>query len=126
MDWAPFRCKVTVPVPNHPTDSTSSIARERTTSRPKTYHVYHDPDSPAQLSTTVAHALANAMADDVTDTEFRLYDCIDPDALDNIFAPTADGASRAFGHVAFKIKGYQVTVYDQGQIVITTPPSHRA
>lgn len=109
-------------MPTHPSNSASPVARERTASGPETHHVYHDPDSPAQLSTTVAHALADVMASDVSDTEFRLYDCIDPDALDNIFAPTADGAPRPFGHVAFKIRGYQVTVYDQGQIVITSPP----
>ncbi|MFC7203209.1 HalOD1 output domain-containing protein [Haloferax namakaokahaiae] len=91
-----------------------------------TYHVQHDPSGPAKLSTTVIHALADAMGIDVSDSGFSLYDSIDPDALDSIFSPTADGTPRPPGHVAFCVAGYQTTVYSTGDIVITppTPPAH--
>ncbi|WP_255196177.1 HalOD1 output domain-containing protein [Halorarius litoreus] len=86
---------------------------------PSTYHVRHDPDGPAKLSTTVVHALADAMGVDVTHMGFSLYDAVDPDALDLIFAPHPDGTTRPPGHVAFSIQGYQTTVYSTGDIVIT-------
>lgn len=93
------------------------------TSLQDNYYAFHDPHSSARLSTTVAHALADAMGVDVTDTEFSLYDAVDPDALDHIFAPLQDGTLRDSGHVAFQLLGYQVTVYTSGHIVITPPPS---
>jgi hypothetical protein len=85
------------------------------------YHVYHDPESSARLSTTVVHALADVMGVDVTDTGFALYDSVDPDALDQIFSPRGDESPRAPGHVAFTVEGYRVTVYSTGEIVITPP-----
>jgi len=89
--------------------------------QPGTYYVKHDPEGPAKLSTTVIHALADAMGIDVTDSGFTLYDTIDLDALDQIFAATDDGTQRPPGHVAFCVNGYQTTVYSTGEIVITPP-----
>lgn len=89
--------------------------------RRDTLHVYHEPDSVAKLSTTVAHALADVMGEDVTQTEFTLFECIEPDALDALFSPLEDGSERCSGHVAFNVRGYQVTVYSSGHIVITPP-----
>lgn len=86
-----------------------------------TYHAYHDPQSPAKLSTTVVHALAEVMDLDVTDTGFSLYDSVDPDALDQLFSPHDDGTPRPPGHVAFSVNGYRITVYSEGHIVITPP-----
>ena len=91
------------------------------TSKSRDYYAYHDADDPAKLSTTVVHALADVMGIDVTDTGFVLYDSVDPEALDRIFAPTDEGTPRAPGHVAFTVSGYRVTVYSNGQIVITPP-----
>lgn len=85
------------------------------------YHVHHDPEGSANLSTTVVHALADVMGVDVTDGGYTLYQSIDPDALDGIFAPTVDGTPRPPGHVAFTVDGYRVTVYSSGRIVITPP-----
>lgn len=39
-----------------------------------------------------------------------LYDVIDPDALDNLFAPTQAGSER-HGKIAFQYCGYRVTVF---------------
>jgi len=85
---------------------------------PDTYRVHHDPDGSAKLSTTVIHALADAMGIDVTDTGFSLYDTIDPDALDRLFSGDDFAAP---GHVAFTVEGYRVTVYSDGHIVVTPP-----
>lgn len=85
------------------------------------FYAYHDPVSAANVSTTVVHALADVMGRDISDAGFVLYDSIDPDSLDRIFSPTADGTPRPPGHVAFTVDGYRVTVYSSGQIVITPP-----
>lgn len=74
-------------------------------------------NGPAKVSTTLVHALADVMGQDVTDTDFCLYDSIDPDALNRLFA------NRPGGHVAFGVNGYAVTVYGDGRVVITEPPS---
>ena len=95
--------------------------RESQPSQPNTYHAHHDPSSPAKLSTTVVHALAEVMETDVTDTGFSLYDSVDPDALDSIFSLKSDGTPRSPGHLAFTVQGYRVTVYSDGHIVITPP-----
>lgn len=99
-----------------------NVPRQRDPSNrgPMEYHVTHDPESAAHVSTTVVHALADVMDVGVTDTGFALYDSIDPDALDRIFAATPAGRRRP-GHVAFAVEGYRVTVYSGGQIVITPP-----
>jgi hypothetical protein len=62
------------------------------------------------------------MGEDITDTGFKLYDSIDPDALDRIFSSDGEDASNTPSHLAFTVNGYQVTVYSTGEIVITPPP----
>lgn len=84
---------------------------------PGTRYAKFDPDGAVKPSTTVVHELAEAMGRDVTDVGFFLYDNIDPDALDMLFANTADMDPP--GHVAFGVPGYGITVYSDGQIVIT-------
>lgn len=87
--------------------------------RPTNHYSYHDPDGSATFSATVVHALADVMSADVTDVEFTLYDVIDPDALDRLFARSTDDAPPS--HLAFTVENYQVTVYSDGEIVITPP-----
>jgi hypothetical protein len=84
-----------------------------------TYYAHHDFDGPAYLSTTVVHALSEVANVDATTTESTLYQHIDPDALDKLFAPTADETGRRSGQVSFTMWGYTVTVYASGQIAVT-------
>lgn len=44
-----------------------------------------------------------------------LYEAIDPDALEGIFAPTGEGA-REIGKVVFPYAGYRVTVAADGTV----------
>ena len=83
------------------------------------YVVYHDFDGPAELTTTLAHAIADVSGFDVTETGLTLSDYVDPDALDRLFAPKADGAPRTNGQLSFAIWNCQVTVYSTGQIVVS-------
>lgn len=85
------------------------------------YYVQHDFDGPAELSTTLAHAISDVTGIDVTDTGFTLNDHVNPEALDRLFEPKEDGTPRTNGHLSFTVWGYQVTVYSNGQIAIVPP-----
>jgi len=86
-----------------------------------TYFVKHDFDGPAELTTTLAHALSDVSGVDVTDTGFTLYDYIDPDALDRLFKPREDAAQQINGMLTVTVWGHQVTIYSDGQIAIVPP-----
>lgn len=47
-----------------------------------------------------------------------LYDTINPDALDALFAPRFDGTPRGDGQTTFDYAGYVVTVYSDGDVEI--------
>lgn len=49
-----------------------------------------------------------------------LYQSIDPDALETLFAPQADGSERADGRVTFTHAGHVVTVSSDGTVDVTT------
>ena len=86
-----------------------------------TYFFRHDFDGPAELTTTLAHALSDISGVDVTEAGFTLYDYIDPDALDRLFKPDGNGAQRVNGALTLTVWGHQVTVYSDGQIAIVPP-----
>lgn len=85
---------------------------------------YHYPSRPP--STTVAIALMEITDSDVADLD-PLYEAasVDPDALDDLFAPSASGA-RHEGCVTFTYHDYTVTVKSHGRIVVQSPISPRA
>ena len=61
-------------------------------------------------SIAAAMALAQYFGDDVTAASTQLYDYIDPDALDSLFAETNGGGTRAAGTVEFTIDDALVTI----------------
>lgn len=61
-------------------------------------------------SLAVAKALARFTDDDVIDTDTKLYDFVDPDALDALFADTYNGAPRQTGTIRFTVHDAQVVV----------------
>ncbi|QRV16491.1 hypothetical protein JMJ58_06275 [Haloterrigena salifodinae] len=67
-----------------------------------------DTDEPPSIAT--ATALARYFDNDIGSTSTRLYDYIDPDALDSLFADTHRGTSRAEGTVEFSVEDATVTV----------------
>lgn len=89
--------------------------------QPTTYYVNHRFGGPAELSTTLVHALSNLAGVDVTETESTLFDHVDPDALNALFEPKPDGTPRTDASLGFTMWGYQVTVTGSGQITITVP-----
>ena len=47
-----------------------------------------------------------------------LYDVIDPDALNRLFAPTNGGEARTLGRVVFSYCGYEVTVSSDSSVCV--------
>lgn len=83
--------------------------------------VNHEFGGPAELTTTLAHAVSDVTGIDVTDTGFTLNDYVDPDAMDNLFQPKPDGTPRTNGSLNLTILGCQVVIHSTGEIVITPP-----
>lgn len=65
----------------------------------------HESDS---IMTTILDIVADREETDVESLP-PLYDAVDPDALETIFGPTREGASRT-GRLEFTYNGYVVTV----------------
>ncbi|QFU81640.1 HalOD1 output domain-containing protein [Natronorubrum aibiense] len=74
------------------------------------HHIQYERDADEAPSIAAATALAQYHGDDVTETDTRLYDYIDPDALDALFADTERGARRHTGTVEFTVEDATVTV----------------
>jgi len=83
----------------------------------RTKHQYQ-PTPSEPLSETIVYAVAETNGVDPLDLTERLYDCIDPDALDRLFKTGRHGSG---GTVAFKMAGCRVTVEDGGAVVVTEP-----
>lgn len=78
----------------------------------------YDRDEP--LSAAVIEAVADAADADPAELGTRLYDRIDPDALDNLFDDRHNGMPRGSGHVVFSLLDYEITAYSDGHVVVRT------
>ena len=70
----------------------------------------YDRDESESTSVAVASALAEYHGDDVTATSTLLYEYVDPEALDALFADRYDGESRGAGRVHFDVEDVRVVV----------------
>lgn len=55
-----------------------------------------------------------------------LYDVINPEALDSLFAPRQNGTARATGRVEFEFCGYDVVVTSDGDVALSEHTGRRA
>ncbi|MHC3437059.1 HalOD1 output domain-containing protein [Natrialbaceae archaeon A-gly3] len=73
-------------------------------------------------SQTVVAAVAQAegiSVEELCPPEYQpLHDIIDPQALDELFMPKADGSLRGSGQVSFTFCGYDVTVESDGSVTL--------
>jgi len=76
----------------------------------------HDFEGERRLSTSVVQAVATALVTDPLSLDERLYDVLDPDALDRLFE--TDGEAGGPRTLSFELAGCAVTVHDDGQIVV--------
>ncbi len=72
---------------------------------------------PRSLTEQIIRVVAESDGRSREDLE-PLYEAIDPDALTALFAPRADGSSRAVGDVSFEYADYWVTVSSEGAVEI--------
>ena len=70
-----------------------------------------DVKSAEALSSTVVRAVAEREGIGPASLSPRLFDVVDPDALDSLFTTTD-------GHITFPYCGYSVTVYADGRVTV--------
>lgn len=70
------------------------------------------------LSTAVVKAIAEREGIDPLDMDPPLYDVIDPDALNALFAQPADVGDARLEGVVFEYNGYEVEVTSDGDVHI--------
>ncbi|MFC4543985.1 HalOD1 output domain-containing protein [Halosolutus amylolyticus] len=66
------------------------------------------PDEPPSIA--AATALARYHDEDVTAASTRLYDYVDPEALDALFADTCNGSARSTGSVEIDADDLTMTI----------------
>ena len=66
----------------------------------------------------VVQRVADAEGIEPSELEEPLYDVIDPEALERLFAAPEDGQSRDRGVVRFPYHGYEVTVRADGDVSV--------
>lgn len=69
-------------------------------------------------SLRVVEAVANAEGIDPVDLEPPLYDAVDPNAIDELFAPMATSNGSRHGRLSFRYRGYDVTVRSDGTVFL--------
>ena len=72
--------------------------------------IRYEPSPDEPLSIAAATALAEYHDEDVTAATTQLYDFIDPESLDALFADTQSGVVRSSGMVEFQAQGIQMTI----------------
>ncbi len=80
--------------------------------------VAHDWDADVSLALTIVETIARLSGQPPERLE-RLYDHIDPDSLESLFAPATEGSNRNTGRVTFQLDVYTVTVHAAGTVVVT-------
>jgi hypothetical protein len=71
------------------------------------------------ISRAVVEAVAEAEGVDSVELTPPLYEAVDPDALNRLFAATPS-AGRMEGRVSFRYNGYEVTVWGDGYVSIAS------
>jgi len=82
------------------------------------YVVHHDFDGTAEFTTTIVHAISDVTGVDPSDAGIRLYDHVDPDALNRLFKPKSDGSPRLDCTLTFSVWGCWVSIHSSGRITV--------
>ena len=86
-----------------------------------TYRVEHDWAGDDELSETIVSAVASVLGSEPTDLS-PLYEVVDPDALNRLYAPTPTAHMRPGGGcLTFSYNGCLVTAYWDGAVEIEPP-----
>ncbi|MFC3957333.1 HalOD1 output domain-containing protein [Halovivax cerinus] len=77
----------------------------------------HDWEHDESITVSIVDAVAS-LADIEPEHVTRLYERLDPDALESLFSPTNRSGDRNCGHLWIPLDEYGVTVYADGTIVV--------
>lgn len=91
------------------------------TSREVLEETTHDFRRGRSISTTVVVAMARASETEPNDLP-PLYEAVDPDALDAVFAAQGDQSRRTGVTVTFPYAGHEVSVRGDGEICVYERP----
>lgn len=81
--------------------------------------VAYSPDNDESITEAIVTAVSENFDTDLTELQ-PLYSVVDPDALENLFAPPRSGPRRNNGgHVVFSYGPYLIRVESDGSIAIT-------
>lgn len=72
-----------------------------------------------RTSTAVVESVAEANGADPCSLDDRLYDHVDPDALDRLLDTGCQEQGAVDVHVSFRMAGCEVTVDNTGTVVVT-------
>ncbi|MFC4548699.1 MULTISPECIES: HalOD1 output domain-containing protein [Halorussus] len=81
-------------------------------------HQRYYPEEDRKLSTAVLEAIEDQKGEDLSKADFRLYDDVDPDALDALFRSDADANTS----VQFNTDDVTVTLWGDGGVEIRITP----
>jgi hypothetical protein len=70
----------------------------------------------ANLAAKVIRTVGDELGTDPADLDVELNDYVDPDALNDLFAPRLDGEERTGGRVVFEMGACTVTVFADGTV----------
>lgn len=98
-----------------PTASTPTMPTDASPSETYFTHDWNDDDS---LTNEIVSAVAELTGKNELDVE-RVYDRLDPDSLNSLFAETAAGRTAEDGLLVFTLEGCTVTVHGSGVVIVT-------
>jgi hypothetical protein len=75
-------------------------------------------DEGRHVGTTVVRAVSEVVGVRPTELPVELNEVVDPDAMEDLFAPRPDGEPRADGRVEFELLDCAVVVHADGRVVV--------
>lgn len=94
-------------------DCTTTAEPDPTT----TTTIQHDWDSTESIAVSIVAAIAR-LAGSAPEDVPQLYERLDPDSLESLFAPTGGSGDRNSGHLWIPLDEYGVTIHADGTIVV--------
>lgn len=80
------------------------------------YRARHDHDRDGPVSEAIVRALAAVESVEPDELDVRLYDEMDPEALDRLYGTAAERSDQL--HLSFDVAGYEVVLTGDGDLLV--------
>ncbi|WP_458190733.1 DUF7504 family protein [Haladaptatus sp. NG-WS-4] len=80
--------------------------------------IQYDRENDYSMGAAIVQAMVEETEVDAADVPRSFYECIDPDALDDLFRPQMSGTPRVNGELSFSFVGHYITVRSDDHITI--------